>query len=268
MIPIFLHSVVTTDGIVISRDFLVWAYSSLPPLHWKKLYDNFSLQKWRARTCKDHTMIWKDKRHLPKLLFQRRPFQFVLIIRGVFFQIVNKSFLEKCTWLPFKTPGYLDKGKLQERCGMGSGGWKTPPWSERMVFYGKMGMIFQLYSYGFVVVVVVVAAAAAAVVPKIHDSHSTTLVRDLLAKDTWYLYLFLPSGAFSCSSPMVEVLCRVWRWGIGRCPSPGVKAKLGIPRFRLRILQGNCPLDDNQTHPVVQLVILEFLPPGSKMRAS
>ena len=23
--------------------------------------------------------------------------------------------------------------------------------------------------------------------------------------------------------------------------------KLGIPRFRLRILQGNCPLDDNQT---------------------
>ena len=45
--------------------------------------------------------------------------------------------------------------------------------------------------------------------------------------------------------------------------------KLGIPRFRLRILQGNCPLDDNQTliddqtwtHTVVQLVILEFLPP-------
>ena len=37
--------------------------------------------------------------------------------------------------------------------------------------------------------------------------------------------------------------------------------KLGIPRFRLRILQGNCPLDDNQTliddqtltHTVVQL---------------
>ena len=45
--------------------------------------------------------------------------------------------------------------------------------------------------------------------------------------------------------------------------------KLCIPRFRLRILQGNWNLDDNQTliddqtltHTVVQLVILEFLPP-------
>ena len=42
--------------------------------------------------------------------------------------------------------------------------------------------------------------------------------------------------------------------------------KIGIPRFRLRLLQDNCPLDDNQTLienqtltlQVVQLVILEF----------
>ena len=42
--------------------------------------------------------------------------------------------------------------------------------------------------------------------------------------------------------------------------------KIGIPRFRLRLLQDNCPLDDNQTLTgdqiltlqVVQLVILEF----------
>ena len=45
--------------------------------------------------------------------------------------------------------------------------------------------------------------------------------------------------------------------------------ELGIPRFRLRLLQDNCLLDDNQTliddetltHQVVQLVKLEFLPP-------
>ena len=48
--------------------------------------------------------------------------------------------------------------------------------------------------------------------------------------------------------------------------------KLGVPRFRLRILQDNCALDDDQTliddqtstHQVVQLVILEFLPPDSE----
>ena len=42
--------------------------------------------------------------------------------------------------------------------------------------------------------------------------------------------------------------------------------KIGIPCFRLRLLQDNCPLDDNQTlfenqtwtRQVVQLVILEF----------
>ena len=39
--------------------------------------------------------------------------------------------------------------------------------------------------------------------------------------------------------------------------------KIGVPRFRLRLLQDNCPLDDDQTLTlqVVQLVILEFLPP-------
>eukprot|EP00434_Breviolum_minutum_P034270 symbB.v1.2.030325.t1/scaffold3400.1/size59204/1 len=40
---------------------------------------------------------------------------------------------------------------------------------------------------------------------------------------------------------------------------------VGLPRFRLRLLQDNCPLDDDQTlaMQVVQLVILEFLPPDS-----
>ena len=45
--------------------------------------------------------------------------------------------------------------------------------------------------------------------------------------------------------------------------------KIGVPRFRLRLLQDNCPLDDDQTLiddetctlQVVQLVILEFQPP-------
>eukprot|EP00434_Breviolum_minutum_P030389 symbB.v1.2.026879.t1/scaffold2721.1/size72280/4 len=39
--------------------------------------------------------------------------------------------------------------------------------------------------------------------------------------------------------------------------------KIGIPRFRLRLLQDSCPLDDDQTLApgVVQLVRMEFLPP-------
>ena len=48
-----------------------------------------------------------------------------------------------------------------------------------------------------------------------------------------------------------------------------VAQKIGVPRFRLRLLQDNCPLDDDQTltdnqtwtRQVVQIVILEFLPP-------
>ena len=39
--------------------------------------------------------------------------------------------------------------------------------------------------------------------------------------------------------------------------------KIGIPRFRLRLLQDNCPLHDDKTLApgVVQLVRMEFLPP-------
>ena len=39
--------------------------------------------------------------------------------------------------------------------------------------------------------------------------------------------------------------------------------KMHLPRFRLRLLQDDCPLDDNQTFrpQVVQLVILQFWPP-------
>ena len=48
--------------------------------------------------------------------------------------------------------------------------------------------------------------------------------------------------------------------------------KIGIPRFRLRLLQDKCPLDDDQTliHDqtlnlqVVQLVIVEYLPPDKE----
>ena len=39
--------------------------------------------------------------------------------------------------------------------------------------------------------------------------------------------------------------------------------QIGVPRFRLRFLQDNCSLDDDQTFAmqVVQLVKVEFLPP-------
>ena len=39
--------------------------------------------------------------------------------------------------------------------------------------------------------------------------------------------------------------------------------QIGVPRFRLRLLQDNCPLDDDHTlaMQVVQLVKMEFLPP-------
>ena len=44
--------------------------------------------------------------------------------------------------------------------------------------------------------------------------------------------------------------------------------KIGLPRFRLRLLHDHCPLDDDDdqtlTLQVVQLVILEFLPPHKK----
>ena len=46
--------------------------------------------------------------------------------------------------------------------------------------------------------------------------------------------------------------------------------KIGLPRFRLRLLQDSCPLDDDQTFAmqVVQLVILEFLPPDAEQDRS
>ena len=42
--------------------------------------------------------------------------------------------------------------------------------------------------------------------------------------------------------------------------------EIGIPRFRLRLLHDNYPLDDDQTLTlqVVQLVKLEFLPPNAE----
>ena len=42
--------------------------------------------------------------------------------------------------------------------------------------------------------------------------------------------------------------------------------KMHLPRFRLRLLQDDCPLDDYQTFrpQVVQLVILQFCPPDRK----
>ena len=56
-------------------------------------------------------------------------------------------------------------------------------------------------------------------------------------------------------------------------PDASVKAvkqrlawKIGLPRFRLRLLKDNCPLDDDQTLAlqVVELVILGFLPPDTE----
>ena len=42
--------------------------------------------------------------------------------------------------------------------------------------------------------------------------------------------------------------------------------KIGLPRFRQRILQDNCPLDNDEIFAmqVVQLVILEFQPPDTE----
>ena len=42
--------------------------------------------------------------------------------------------------------------------------------------------------------------------------------------------------------------------------------KIGLPRFRLRLLQDSCSLDDDQNFAmqVVHLVKLEFLPPDAE----
>eukprot|EP00434_Breviolum_minutum_P013479 symbB.v1.2.011882.t1/scaffold806.1/size231046/9 len=91
--------------------------------------------------------------------------------------------------------------------------------------------------------------------------------------------------AFLYGCPMLEVLSAVtgesiafleevdFAEGEGSVKVKALKQllapKIGIPRFRLRLLQDNCALDDDQTLiddqkftlQVVQLVILEFLPP-------
>ena len=48
----------------------------------------------------------------------------------------------------------------------------------------------------------------------------------------------------------------------GKVVKQSLAVQLGIPRFRLRVLDNQWPVDDNQTltSPVVQLVILGFEP--------
>ena len=86
--------------------------------------------------------------------------------------------------------------------------------------------------------------------------------------------LFLTSGAFFYSCPMLEVLSAVtgesiavfeevdFAEGSVKALKQRLAKKIGIPRFRLRLLQDNSPLDDDQTlaMQVVQLVRMEFLP--------
>ena len=112
-----------------------------------------------------------------------------------------------------------------------------------------------------------------------HDSQSTTLARDFLTNDIWYLDLFLTSGTFSYNSTMLEVLSAVTGESIAAFEEVdfaegSVKAlkqllaqKIGIPRFRLRLLQDNCacwmtikPWSTINvfTLQVLQLVILEL----------
>ena len=79
-------------------------------------------------------------------------------------------------------------------------------------------------------------------------------------------------------SPMLEVLSAVTGESIAvfedeEIADASVKAlkqrlarKIGLPRFRLQLLQDNCPLDNDQTFAmqVVQLVVLEFQPPDTE----
>ena len=100
--------------------------------------------------------------------------------------------------------------------------------------------------------------------------------------DKWYVILRCVSDFWGSSLtvvPMLEVLFAVTGESVAvfeddELADASVKGlkrllgpKFGVSRFRLRLLQDNCPLDDNQTlifhdqNPqVVQLVILEFLP--------
>ena len=86
---------------------------------------------------------------------------------------------------------------------------------------------------------------------------------------------------FFYSCPMLEVLSAVtgesfvvfdeadFAEGSVKALKQRLAQKIGVPRFRLRLLQDNCPLDDNQTLfenqtwtlQVIQLVKMEFLPP-------
>ena len=90
--------------------------------------------------------------------------------------------------------------------------------------------------------------------------------------------LFLTSGASFYSCPMLEVLSAVtgepiavieeedFAEGSVKALKQHLAQKIGIPRFRLRLLHDNCALDDDQSLTgdqnlnlqVVQLVILEF----------
>ena len=136
--------------------------------------------------------------------------------------------------------------------------------------------------FGFLALGVVVDdVVAVSAVLRMHVSRATTFgsievfqqISDIQNSD-----LFLTSGAFSCSSLMLEVLSAVTGESVAvfeheELADASVKAlkqclakKLCIPRFRLRVLHDNCALDDDQTLiddqnftlQVVQLVILEF----------
>ena len=99
------------------------------------------------------------------------------------------------------------------------------------------------------------------------------LVQDILRSATQAFW----SGVTS-RSPMLEVLSAVTGESIAvfedeEIADRSVKAlkqrlaqKIGLPRFRLRLLQDNCPLDNDQIFvtQVVQLVIVEFQPPDTE----
>ena len=90
--------------------------------------------------------------------------------------------------------------------------------------------------------------------------------------------LFLTSGASFYSCPMLEVISAVtgepiavfeevdFAEGSAKAVKHRLAQTIGIPRFRLRLLQDNCALDDDQTLindkksnlQVLQLVILEL----------
>ena len=120
------------------------------------------------------------------------------------------------------------------------------------------------------------------IVCTVHDSQATIFVFERCFNKSYVICdiqdLFLAFRGLTYSCPMLEVLSAVTGESIavfeeGDFAESSVEAlkqrlahKIGIPRFRLRLLQDNCPLDDDQTLTgdqiltlqVVQLVILEF----------